>query len=111
MTSDVDRSGLVELLRWVRASFEEHVGFAMVGTILASEEAIAHLWRDKSTTPTLRTLREHLEAGVRQGVLSAWAARGAPTPNRDLAAARIGASINRIATSARDSMRRRKKRV
>lgn len=69
VTSDVDRSGLVELLRWVQASFEERVGFAMVGTLLASEEAVAHLWRDNSITPTLGTLRDYLEAGVRQGVL------------------------------------------
>jgi len=63
----VTKHGLAEVLRDVLGAFEERVGLADVGQVLAGEDAFLREWREKVVTPRLDALLEYLDRGAADG--------------------------------------------
>ncbi|MFC6146197.1 TetR/AcrR family transcriptional regulator [Corynebacterium nasicanis] len=64
-------AGMRELVEDIRTVFEERVGLAAVGTIMAEPGADVEAWREGLVTPLAERLGEYLEGGVEKQVFGA----------------------------------------
>lgn len=73
----VSKRGMALVLRELQDVFQERVGLADVGQVLAGEDSFLRQWREKVVTPGLDALRGYLERGTAEGAFD-------PSVDRDL---------------------------
>ncbi len=66
----VTEASFAAMLRDVQNVFEERIGLASVGRILASDEVGPREWRDRVVTPRLHAIGEYFAHGVQNGALN-----------------------------------------